>query len=92
MNQNKTETGKTEYQPVLRLASFWQSRVAAIYRVVPARPLSPKEMGQFKQLRRNLGDETIDVIGWALDNWSTFAQQARERAGLCSHPANPHIP
>ena len=79
------------HQTVMRLAFFWQARVTANALVAPKTPLSAKEMGQLKQLRNYLGDETINVIGWAVDNWWTFAQRARAEAGLESHPAKPHI-
>ena len=76
---------------VMRLAWCWQCRVAAHSHVVPRAHLSPKELGQLRELRRIVGDDTMNVIDWAVNNWSKFAWEARERTGLCSHPENPHI-
>ena len=91
MEPEKAEITIADRQPVIRLASFWQSCVAANTLAAPERPLSAKEMGQLKQLRKYLGEETKNVIGWAVDNWWTFAHLARAEAGLCSQPAQPHI-
>jgi len=91
MKPEHAEITIADRQPVIRLASFWQSCVAAKALVAPERPLSSKEMGQLKQLRNYLGEETRNVIAWAVDNWRTFSQRARAEAGLCSHPAKPHI-
>lgn len=91
MKSYEAETNKSDKQPIIRLAFFWQSQVSIKMGVGSARPLTPKEMGQLKLLRQSLGDETINVIEWAVSNWASFSQQARAEAGLSCAPANPHV-
>lgn len=76
--------------PVVRLASLWQRRMTALHGHFP-KPLTPKELGQLKTLKKSLGDLTGQVIDWALNNWGHFSHEARAQAGLSSAPAAPHI-
>src|ERR1700730_8875738 len=76
--------------PVVRLASLWQRRITALHGHFP-KPLTPRELGQLKFLRNNLGRWTFFVIDWVLGNWQRFCQQARTDEGLESAPPKPHI-
>ena len=79
---------KSESQSVPVLAALWRSRIKTISAGVE-RPLTPKEFGQLKLLKQCLGSATRDVLDWALNNWSQFANKAACEAGSC--PTTPHI-
>jgi hypothetical protein len=81
-----------EHHPVRFLAGLWQQRMTANFRVAE-RPLTPKELGQLKSLRKVLGDLTRDVIEWMVDpvNWWHFRQQIRAESKNHMVTEHPHI-
>lgn len=83
-------TNNNEHQPVLTLAILWQSRMKTISSGVE-KPISPKDLGQLKMLKKCLGDTTTQVIEWAFNNWAKFASQASAEASTESWPPKPHI-
>ena len=74
-----------EHQPVRFLAGVWEQHTGT--------RLTPKELGQLRDLRKALGDFTRDVIEWMLDtgHWWRFCQQVRAESGLHSAPPCPHV-
>ena len=90
MEQTESIKQNAEKQPVLRLAGSWTT-YAAIYHGVPQERLTPKQMGQLKLLKRDLGPGATLVIEWAIKNWQAFAKQARCNADLPCAPTKPHI-
>jgi hypothetical protein len=74
----------------LDLARAWQTHVRTLYGPTE-KPLTPREIGQLRLLRKSLGTLTGQVIYWALNNWSNFSKVARAHAGLLSAPTAPHI-
>ena len=81
---------KSGNQSVPILAAFWRSRIKIISAGVE-RPLTPKEFGQLKLLKQCLGTATSEVLDWAMNNWSQFANKAATKAGIGSSPTTPHI-
>jgi hypothetical protein len=81
---------KSESHSVPALAVLWQSRIKTLFGGLQT-PLTQKEFGQLKLLRKSLGDVTSEVVDWALNNWSSFASQAAAQAGTGVWPAHPHI-
>jgi hypothetical protein len=73
------------------LAQVWQVNMMAMSGVFQQKPLTPKQFGQLKLLRNALEDITLDVMLWALENWTVFSQKAKSNAGLPCAPPNPHI-
>src|SRR5688572_9315771 len=61
--------------PVRFLAGLWEQRTET--------RLTPKELGQLRDLRKALGDFTREVIEWMLDpvHWWRFCQQVRAESG-----------
>jgi hypothetical protein len=57
----------------------------------PLAGLSSQELEQFQQLRKVLGNETVLVIFWVLENWGEFSQQAKAEAGLSLAPEKPLV-
>lgn len=72
------------------LANIWRSNVKRTFGVTP-KAFTPKEFGQMKQLRNNLGELTSELIRWSISNWSVLCLDATASAGLPSTPNNPHI-
>lgn len=72
-------------QPVRFLADVWEQHTGS--------RLTPKELGQLRDLRKALGEFTRDVIDWMLDpvHWWRFCQQVRADSGLRSAPPYPHV-
>jgi len=90
MTTNEMTNEQSESQSVSVLAALWQSRKKTLFGGVE-KPLTPKEFGQLKLLRKSLGDVTSRVIDWALNNWRLFSYEVRVQAGLSCAPATPHI-
>jgi hypothetical protein len=67
------------------LAGLWEQHTG--------RHLTPKELGQLRDLKQALGDFTRDVIAWMFDavNWWRFCQQVRAESRLHSAPPYPHV-
>jgi hypothetical protein len=84
------EQQNTERQPVMRIAKVWQAWTAEVCGAAK-RPFTPKELGQFKCLRRTLGHWTTFVMHWVINNWDSFAKKSKSAAGLDSAPLKPHI-
>jgi len=74
-----------EHHAVRFLAGVWEQRTGT--------QLTPKELGQLRDLRKALGDFTRDVIEWMLEpvHWWRFCQQVRAESGLHSAPPYPHV-
>jgi hypothetical protein len=86
------ETSMQGARPTVpQLALAWQQSVAAVFGETRKRPLSGKEIGQLKRLRNLLGEESGNVVSWAVENWVTFAALAEMQAGLSGSPAHPHL-
>ena len=87
-------TSKTdpEQHPIRFLAALWQQRMTTNFRGM-GRPLTPKEFGQLKSLRKDLGDLTHEVVEWMLDpvNWWHFCQQVRSDSVSHHAPPHPHV-
>ena len=81
-----------EYYPDRFLGSLWQQKMASNYGVA-CPPLSPKQYGQLKYLRKSLGDLTQHVIETMLEpkNWFEFSQQVRVETKLFKTPDTPDI-
>ncbi len=81
-----------EQHPVRFLAAVWQRQLTANFRGI-GRPLTPKELGQLKSLRKALGDLTRDVIEWMLNpvNWWHSCQQVRAESGSHRAPDYPNV-
>lgn len=79
----------SEGQSVPVLAALWQSRMETLFGV--KKPLTPKEFGQLKLLRKRLGDVTSKAIDLALNNWGSFATKAAVETGTGLWPVHPHI-
>jgi hypothetical protein len=90
MKTDNVLTENTQGVSVPILAYYWKYHTTLMFPSV-ARPLTPKEFGQLKLLRKHLGDSTRLVLDWVLNNWSRFCSQAISSAGLSSAPATPHI-
>jgi hypothetical protein len=71
------------------LPAYWQSRITAVQSGYQ-KPLTGKDAGQLKQLHTYLGEQTQEVIDYAIDNWWTFAVRAGAEAGV-PWPTSPHI-
>jgi hypothetical protein len=80
--KSKTDS---EHQPVRFLAGLWEQRTGT--------HLTPKELGQLRDLRKRLGEFTRDVIDWMVEpiHWWRFCQQVRAESGLHSAPPDPHV-
>lgn len=74
-----------DHQPVRFLAGVWERHTKT--------RLSPKELGQLRDLRKALGEFSQEVIEWMLDpvHWWRFCQQARAESGLHRAPPSPHV-
>jgi hypothetical protein len=79
----------TDGPSVIEIGSFWKSRVKETFGV--HRQLTPKEFGQLKMLRRDLGAATCPVIHRIIGNWQAFCSKASENAGVPCTPPTPHI-
>jgi|SRR5208282_5187356 len=81
-----------EQHPVRFLAGLWQERLTANFGITET-PLTPKELGQLKSLRKALGDLTRDVVEWMLNpvNWWHFCQQVRADSRSHRAPDYPHV-
>jgi hypothetical protein len=71
--------------PVRFLAGIWEERTET--------SLTPKELGQLRDLRKGLGDFTRDVLEWMVvpAHWWRFCQQVKAQSGPGS-PATPPLP
>lgn len=71
--------------PVRFLAGVWEQRTGT--------PLTPKELGQLRDLRTALGEFTREVIEWMVvpAHWGRFCQQVKAQSGPGS-PATPPWP
>jgi hypothetical protein len=67
------------------LAGIWEQRTGT--------HLTPKELGQLRDLRKNLGDFTRHVVEWMLDpvHWWRFCQYVQAESRLHTAPAHPHV-
>jgi hypothetical protein len=74
-----------ERYPVRFLAGIWEQRTGT--------RLTPKQLGQLRDLRTALGELTRDVIDWMTEpvHWWRFGQQVRAESGLQSAPPSPHV-
>ena len=72
------------------LAGWWQRRTIELNGTL-IRPLSPKELGQLKMLKKGLGSWTFFVLNWVWDNWWGFCEEAKAASGIDSAPLKPHI-
>jgi|SRR6266849_9592323 len=79
---------KRSVRSVPFLARMWQANIARMSGV-EQEPLTPEQFGQLKRLRNIHRDITLDVMLWALENWTQFSQEAKKCAGL---PCAPDIP
>jgi hypothetical protein len=73
-----------QQHPVRFLAGIWEQRTG--------QHLTPKELGQLRDLRKNLDDLTRHVVEWMLDpdHWWRFCQYVQSQSGPGLHPAPPH--
>ncbi len=75
-----------ERHPVRFLAGLWEQHTGT--------HLTPKELGQLRDLRRELGECTHGVVQWMLDSghWWRFCQHVRTESGSQhSAPPHPHV-
>ena len=71
------------------LGAFWKQRMTVIMGGYQ-KDLTGKELAQLKLLKGYLGEQTRQVIDFALNNWVKFAYQAGLAAGV-SAPTDPHV-
>jgi hypothetical protein len=79
-----------EMKKHLALADYWQERMSK-YLGQPAQPLTPKQLGQIKNLLRDTGGVSKRIINYAFDHWEDFTSQTMATAGLPVCPKHPHI-
>jgi hypothetical protein len=72
------------------LANIWRSNVEMLSGDA-AKPFTPRQFGQLKQLRKHLGALTNDVICWSIRNWPLLCLRVRELNDLPSASLDPHI-
>ena len=75
----------------LSLEALWYERLSVIYPGEFQKPLTQKERGQLKMLANKVGPQTREVIVYAVNDWSKFADKAASQAGLATWPTRPHI-
>jgi hypothetical protein len=80
-----------EHYPVRFIANLWQKRMYGNFRV-PAQ-ISPKEYGQFRDLRRFLGEWTQFVVEWMTEpkHWNHFTAMVQMEVPKIQIPLEPHI-
>jgi hypothetical protein len=86
----KTKTDPAQ-NPTRFLAGVWQQLIKK--RIGIEQPCDGKTFGQFRNFRKALGDQALDVIEWMLDpvNWWQVCQQVRSESGSRRAPDYPHI-
>lgn len=73
------------------LGPWWLSRCALhLTKQGYQRALTGQQMGQLKQLKAYIGEDTKAVMAFAIEHWWKFASRAGASAGT-SFPADPHI-
>lgn len=55
------------------------------------KPLGGKELGQLKHVHKHLGDQSAEVLRWALENWQSFVISVAQDKGVKSPPMSPHV-
>lgn len=84
----KAPTGKASPSS---LALLWKKRVALLGEGGYVKDLTGKEVGQLKHLVKALGDQSNQVVDWALQNWPSFAWEVKSKKGLSSAPDTPVV-
>lgn len=72
------------------LVILWKRRMATVYGGFQ-KEFTGKELGQMKQFAAATGDRAPQALDWAIQNWSKFAFEAKEKKGLKSAPVEPVV-
>lgn len=72
------------------LAMVWKRRVHEVLGGF-VKDLTGKELGQLKQFLQKVGEQSPDVLQYAISNWGKFVFEAKSAKGLSAGPEKPHI-
>jgi len=76
----------SEHKKKQTLAAVWRRYDFGGYH----KPLTMKELGQFKQLDKKIGMTPV-ILKWVMSNWTKFALEASVQNGLKNGPSQPHV-
>jgi hypothetical protein len=76
---------------IVSLPGYWKECVSLLQNGKYQKALSVKEAAQLKTLSKQLGEMTVPVIHYAINNWSKFAEKAKNAKDLGSYPLQPHV-
>jgi hypothetical protein len=89
-NKEKAKTAAYGDKTEVNLQSFWRQKVAEVTQELQL-SMTMKDLGQLKQIRIALGDQTVSVVGYVIEQWWKFSQQVKAEDGLKSVPTRPQI-